>query len=86
MKTPRRGLRPERRLLALALAAGFPAATVALLLLWLGDFAPRVQWTLTTLVLVSWLGLSFSLRDRVVRHFQTFSNLLAALVLSLIHI
>src|SRR6185369_13705862 len=67
-------------LLVQALAVGFPASAVALLLLWLGDFTPRVQWTLTALVVVSWLALAFALRDRVVRHFQTFSNLLAALV------
>jgi nitrogen fixation/metabolism regulation signal transduction histidine kinase len=80
MKPRRRVLSPDQRLLVQALAVGFPGAAVALLLLWLGDFTPRVQWTLTALVLVSWLGLAFALRERVVRHFQTFSNLLAALV------
>jgi hypothetical protein len=50
----------------MALAAGLPGVLVSLALLWTGDHAPRTAWTLTTLVLACWLGLSFSLRSRVV--------------------
>lgn len=47
--------------------------------MWTGDFSGKVQWTVVTLLLASWLGLAFSLRDQVVRPLQTISNMLAAL-------
>jgi hypothetical protein len=62
----RRWFHHERRVLLMALAAGLPGVLVSLALLWTGDHAPRTAWTLTTLVLACWLGLSFSLRSRVV--------------------
>jgi two-component system nitrogen regulation sensor histidine kinase NtrY len=72
-------LRFDQRILLLALAAGFPAAVVALILLWTGDYTPKVQWTLTVFVIGVWTGCSFSVRQRVVLPLQTLSNLLAAL-------
>jgi two-component system nitrogen regulation sensor histidine kinase NtrY len=72
-------LRFDQRILLLALAAGFPAAVVALILLWTGDYTPKVQWTLTVSVIGVWTGCSFSVRHRVVLPLQTLSNLLAAL-------
>jgi nitrogen fixation/metabolism regulation signal transduction histidine kinase len=72
-------LRFDQRILLLALAAGFPAAVVALILLWTGDYTPKVQWTLTVFVVGVWTGCSFSVRQRVVLPLQTLSNLLAAL-------
>jgi nitrogen fixation/metabolism regulation signal transduction histidine kinase len=69
----------DRRILLMALAAGLPGVIVALVLLWGGDFTPKVQWTLTVLVLTIWFGFTFALRDRVVYPLQTISNLLAAL-------
>jgi two-component system, NtrC family, nitrogen regulation sensor histidine kinase NtrY len=69
----------DRRILLLALASGFPAALVALLLLWTGDYTPKVQWTLTVFIVGVWTGCSFSVRRRVVLPLQTLSNLLAAL-------
>jgi nitrogen fixation/metabolism regulation signal transduction histidine kinase len=72
-------LRFDQRILLLALAAGFPAALVALLLLWTGNYTPKVQWTLTVLIVGVWTGCSFSVRHRVVLPLQTLSNLLAAL-------
>jgi len=62
-----------------ALAAGLPAVVVSLALLWTGDYTPKVLWTLTTLVVCSWLGFSFAAQSRVARPLQTISNLLAAL-------
>ena len=73
------GLRFDQRILLLALAAGFPAAVVALILLWTGDYTPKVQWTLTVFLVGVWTGCSFSVRHRVVLPLQTLSNLLAAL-------
>ncbi len=52
---------------------------VALALIWLGDHTPKVQWTVTILVVLFWLGAAFALRERVVRPLQTLSNMLAAL-------
>src|SRR6476660_10160262 len=72
-------LRFDQRILLLALAAGFPAALVALILLWTGDYTPKVQWTLTVFIVGVWAGCSFSVRQRVVLPLQTLSNLLAAL-------
>src|SRR5207302_7676641 len=46
---------------------------------WSGDVAPRTQWTLTTVVMVVWLGLAATLREHGIRPLQTSSNMLAAL-------
>jgi PAS domain S-box-containing protein len=73
------GLRFDQRILLLALSAGFPAALVALILLWTGEYTPKVQWTLTVVIVGVWTGCSFSVRHRVVLPLQTLSNLLAAL-------
>ncbi len=72
-------LRFDQRILLLALAAGLPAALVALALLWTGNYTPKVQWTLTVFIIGVWTGCSFSVRHRVVLPLQTLSNLLAAL-------
>jgi nitrogen fixation/metabolism regulation signal transduction histidine kinase len=69
----------ERRIGLLAFFTGFPGALVALVLLWTGDFTPKVQWTLTVFIGVFWLGCALALRERVVMPLQTLSNLLAAL-------
>lgn len=63
----------------MALGAGLPGTAIALLLLWGGDYSPKVQWTLTIIVVGLWWGISIALRDRVVYPLQTLSNLLAAL-------
>jgi two-component system, NtrC family, nitrogen regulation sensor histidine kinase NtrY len=76
---PQARLRFDQRILLLALAAGFPAALVALILLWTGDYTPKVQWTLSVLIVGVWTGCSVSVRHRVVLPLQTLSNLLAAL-------
>ena len=74
-----RTLRFDQRILLLSLAAGVPAALVALVLLWTGGYSPKVEWTLTVVILSVWVGCSFSVRQRVVLPLQTLSNLLAAL-------
>ncbi len=77
----RRWRRPghERAVLLQALLIGLPGGLVALLYLWIGDFTPKVQWTLTTFIVTLWLGLAFGLRRRVVLPLQTLSNMVAAL-------
>lgn len=69
----------EQRILLLAFVLALPAAFVALILLWTGDFTAKVQWTLTVLILGVWWGFAFALRERVVLPLQTVSNILAAL-------
>src|SRR5213083_724232 len=75
----RKSLKHERRVLWLALLTGVPGLVLAFALLWSGDFAPRTQWTLTTVVVVVWLGLAATLRQHVIRPLQTISNMLGAL-------
>ncbi len=69
----------EQRVLLLALAAGLPGSAVALALLWTGDFSSRVAWTLTLLIVGSWLGFAFGLRHRVAFPLQTLANILGAI-------
>jgi nitrogen fixation/metabolism regulation signal transduction histidine kinase len=63
----------------LALLAGLPAVVVAIVLLWSGGYASKINWTLSALILCAWLGCAFVLRERVMRPLQTVSNLLSAL-------
>src|SRR5262249_51595576 len=72
-------LRFDQRILLLALAAGLAASVVALILFVTVSYTPKVQWTLTVLIVGVWTGCSFSVRQRVVLPLQTLSNLLAAL-------
>jgi two-component system nitrogen regulation sensor histidine kinase NtrY len=74
-----RWLTHDRRVLLMSLAAGLPGSAIALVLLWRGDFTPKVQWTFGLLIIGLWWGVSIALRDRVVYPLQTLSNLLAAL-------
>src|SRR5688572_11486118 len=64
----------------MALASALPGAAISLIFLWwTGDFTPKVQWTLSVLIVTVCLGFAFALRERVVLPLQTLSNLLAAL-------
>jgi nitrogen fixation/metabolism regulation signal transduction histidine kinase len=78
-RRPQNKLTHERRILLMSLAAAVPAVIVALTLLWMNDYAAKTRWTLSVLILFSWLGFSFALKTRVVRPLQTIANLLAAL-------
>ena len=69
----------HRRVLLLALLSGLPAATVALVLLWRGDFSSQTRWSLTVLMLGAGWGFAWAARERVVHPLQTVSNLLSAL-------
>src|SRR5215218_4382798 len=70
----------DRRILLMAFASAAPGAVISLVFLWSGDFTPKVQWTLSVLIVTVCLGFAFALRERVVLPLQTLSNLLAALV------
>src|SRR3982750_2767450 len=69
----------DRRILLMALASALPGALISLIFLWTGDYTPKVQWTLTVVIVAFCLGFAFALRERVVLPLQTLSNLLDAL-------
>ena len=69
----------EQRMFWLALAAGLPAAAIALILLWTGSYAPRLQWTLTIVIALVWWGCAGAVRERVASPLRTLSNLLEAM-------
>ncbi|MBS1854613.1 MAG: PAS domain-containing protein [Acidobacteria bacterium] len=69
----------EGRIVLLAFLAGLPGSVAALWLLWSGDASPKVQWTISTVIVAGWLGFAFAVRERVVFPLQTLSNLLGAL-------
>lgn len=69
----------EQRLTILAMFAGLPAVALCLLLLWLGDYSARLQWTVGLVLVTAWLSVTFNLKQRVIRPLQTLANILAAL-------
>src|SRR5258706_3602354 len=70
----------EQRILVMALVAGSPAVITSMIILWwLGDYTPKVQWTLSVLILGVWLGFCFALRERVASPLRTLANLLEAM-------
>ena len=72
-------LKFERRVTLLALAAGFPGVGLCAFLLWYNGYSAQVQWTIDLLLVLLWLGISFNLKQRIVRPLQTLSNILAAI-------
>ncbi|MDP2052710.1 MAG: PAS domain-containing sensor histidine kinase, partial [Acidobacteriota bacterium] len=74
-----RRLRLDQQIFLLAFGAGVPGAVTALWILWTEAYTPKVQWTLTVIILTALFGLASSVRTRVVVPLQTLANLLAAL-------
>jgi nitrogen fixation/metabolism regulation signal transduction histidine kinase len=79
MSTWWRRLTHDRRVTMLGIMAGLPGIAVALALLWLGAFTPRVQWTVSVALVGLWIGVTITLREHVVRPLGTLANMLAAL-------
>src|SRR5437899_8216815 len=69
----------EGKITWLTFVAVAPAVIIALALLWFGDHTPKVQWTLTILIVGCMAAFLLSTREHAVRPLQTLSNLLAAL-------
>jgi nitrogen fixation/metabolism regulation signal transduction histidine kinase len=69
----------EQRIFLAALGIGLPGLFAALVLVWLGSYSTRLQWTVTLLLLLLWLWLASKLRERVIRPLRTLANLLSAL-------
>jgi two-component system nitrogen regulation sensor histidine kinase NtrY len=78
-KDRHRRLSFENRLTWLAFGAAAPATLIGLILLWTGDYSPKVQWTISLVVLGCFGGFIASAREHLVRPLQTMTNLLAAL-------
>jgi hypothetical protein len=68
-----------RRIVTIAVWAALPAVSIALVLLWVGPYGARVQWTGSLLIAIALLVGLAVLHDHVIRPIQTASNLLAAL-------
>ena len=79
MKKKRGPPQHDLQVLGLAWLAGLPGSVAALALVWTGDFSPKVQWTLTTLVVGMFLGVGLLVRERVMRPLHAVANLLAGL-------
>lgn len=69
----------ERRIQFAALAAAVPAIVTSLWILWAGDYSAKVQWTLTALILICWLGFTNSIVEMVASPLRTVANLLEAI-------
>ena len=59
---PRPRLTHDQRILLLALAAATPGTVMSMIVLWTGDYSPKVQWTLTVLIGGCLLGFLSALR------------------------
>src|ERR1700730_13924575 len=81
MKFRKPALIHEQKVLVFALLAGAPAVLTTMIVLWTGDHTPqpKVQWTVSVLILGFWLGFCFGLRDRVASPLRTLANLLEAM-------
>ena len=69
----------ERRVQMLALAAGLPGVVTAMVILWVGDYPAKVQWTLGIVIIGAWLGFAAAARERVASPLRTLANLLEAM-------
>lgn len=69
----------ERVVFRLTLLAGLPGVVASMVLLRIGGYSGKVQWTVGLVVVGAWLITALVLRERVIRPLQTLSNMLAAL-------
>lgn len=69
----------ENRVLLNSLLSGAAAAVFSFAVLWSGDYTPKVQWTMSVVILVTWWGFAWSAREKVVSPLRTLANLLEAM-------
>ena len=69
----------ERRVQLIAALGALPAVLVSLIVLWTGGYPPKLQWTLTVVILLFWWGCSAAVREKVASPLRTLSNLLEAI-------
>lgn len=72
-------MRHEYKVVWIALLGGVPGLALAMYFFWSGDYSTRLQWTVTLLAGMVWLGSAIAVHRHVVFPLQTLSNLLAAL-------
>jgi two-component system nitrogen regulation sensor histidine kinase NtrY len=75
----KRRISHQDHVLLLALASGALGVALALILLWSGDHESSTCWSLSFLLIISWLGFAFAVRSSVVHPLQTLSNMQSAL-------
>src|SRR5688500_2883556 len=69
----------ERRVQFTAIAALAPVVAAALILVFTGDFAPRVRWTVLFFVSIALFVATYVLREQLTYPLRTLSNLITAL-------
>ena len=69
----------DTRVLLLALAGGLPGVIGCAVLLAVGGYSARLQWTIDCVVVFCWLSFCFAARGRVAGPLRTLANLLEAL-------
>ncbi|MDZ7640055.1 MAG: ATP-binding protein [Bryobacterales bacterium] len=72
-------LRYEDRVALLVALSGAPALVCALVFVWFWDQPAHVRWTVAIAIVLPWAAFAAASRDRVIRSFQTLSNILAGL-------
>jgi len=71
----------EGRIVLIALVAGLPAVAASMIILWWAGnhYTPKVQWTLSVLIIGAWLGFGAAVRERVASPLRTVASLLEAM-------
>ena len=72
-------LRHDHRIVMLVLLASLPGMLLSLGFLWLGPYSAGLQWTLSGILLATWCGFTYAVRESVIRPLRTLSNMLAGL-------
>jgi nitrogen fixation/metabolism regulation signal transduction histidine kinase len=69
----------EQRISYMALLAGLPAVVTSMIIIWSSAYTPKVQWTLTILIVGFWWGFAAATKERVASPLRTLANLLEAM-------
>ena len=72
-------MKHERRILLLSLMTGATGVVVSVIFIWMSALSIEVKWTLTLLVLLTWVGFAFHVKAVVAFPLRTLSNLMGAL-------
>lgn len=72
-------LKYEHCILGLGLMTGLAGSGISFFLLWNSDYTNAARWTLTILIVLTWLGFAFAIKQKVVFPLRTVSSLLGAL-------
>lgn len=67
------------RYLLATLAGGLPAVVIAITLLWAHDFPPRLFWTTSLFLVITWAGGAWIVYQRLDYRLRTLANIISAL-------